>query len=141
MAINSYEELLVFQRADTLAHRVYDVLAAFPREELYGLVAQMKRAALSVPANIVEGSERRSTREFLQFLEIAKGSLFELEYFVKFSRRRGFLPEQDSNNLRQQISEVGKMLNGLINSLRGKTARRLLAASRQPLVTGTPGSS
>ena len=59
MAIKSYEELIVFQKADELAHRVYDALLGFPKEELYGLVAQMKRAALSVPANIVEGSERK----------------------------------------------------------------------------------
>lgn len=130
MAIKSYEELGVFQKADVLAHRVYDVLLGFPREELYGLVAQMKRAVLSVPANIVEGSERRSTREFLQFLEIAKGSLFELEYFVKFSRQRGFLPEPDSDELGQRIAEVGKLLNALINSLRRKTSHEPPAASR-----------
>jgi len=125
MTVKSYEELLVFQKADALAHRVYDALIGFPREELYGIVAQMKRAALSVPANIVEGSERRGTREFLQFLEIAKGSLFELEYFIKFSRQRGFLSKEDGEELGQLIIEIGKLLNALINSL-----RRKLAASR-----------
>jgi four helix bundle protein len=130
MAIKSYQDLLVFQKADALAHRVYDVLPGFPREELYGLVSQMKRAALSVPANIVEGSERRSTREFIQFLEIAKGSLFELDYFVKFSRQRGFLGEPDGDNLGQRIAEVGKLLNALINSLCGKIARRSLGTIR-----------
>ena len=84
----------------------------------------MKRAALSVPANIVEGSERRSTREFFQFLEIAKGSLFELEYFAKFSRQRGFLAAPDGSDLGQRIAEVGKLLNALINSLRLKTSAR-----------------
>jgi four helix bundle protein len=69
-------------------------------------------------------SERRSTREFLQFLEIAKGSLFELEYFVKFSRHRGFLPEPEASNLGQRIAEVGKLLNALINSLCRKLAAR-----------------
>jgi len=80
-----YRRLIVWQRSDELAFQVYVISKIFPREELFSLVSQMRRAAISVPANIVEGYSRDSNKEKIQFYNIAKGSLTELEYYLDFS--------------------------------------------------------
>jgi four helix bundle protein len=104
--------------ADELAFLVYQVTAGFPKEELYGLTSQMRRAAVSVPSNIVEGCARNSQSDFLRFLTIAFGSLRELHYQLGLSKRLGFLKNQDSSLIEPKVVEAEKVINGLIRSLR-----------------------
>jgi len=111
-----YRRLIVWQRADELAFQVYVISKTFPREELFSLVSQMRRAAISVPANIVEGYSRFNKKEKIQFYNIAKGSLTELEYYLDFSFRLGYLNKDQYNLLIKLRNEVGKLLNGFIKS-------------------------
>src|SRR5262245_60549676 len=104
--------------ADEVALLVYQVTAGFPREEIYGLTSQMRRAAVSVPSNIVEGCARMSQPEYLRFLYMAFGSQRELHYQLGLSKRLGFLCNQDSLLIEPKIVETEKVLNGLIRSLR-----------------------
>ena len=110
-----------WQHAHHLALEVYKYTAkGFPRDEQFGLVSQMRRAAVSIPANIAEGSGRAGTKEYLQFLYIAKGSLNELEYYVLLSVELGFVSIGTSGMLDNIRQEVGRTLNGLIASLKRK---------------------
>jgi len=104
--------------ADDLAVLVYQVTARFPREELYGLTSQMRRAAISIPSNIVEGCARDSQADYIRFLYIAFGSLRELHYQLSLSKRLGFLFNEDSSLIEPKVVETEKVLNGLIRSLR-----------------------
>ena len=113
-----YRKLKVFESVDDLAVRVYLVTGKFPREEMYGLATQMRRAAVSVPANIVEGSSRSSESEYLHFLDIAKGSLEELGYYIHLSHRLGLLDENENQGLQQDFSTCIKQLQALVNALR-----------------------
>jgi four helix bundle protein len=110
-----YKNLLVWQKAIALVTQVYVVTRSFPREELYGLTSQIRRAAVSVPSNIAEGQARRTTGEFRQFLGIAKGSLAELDTQLIIAENLGYLKE--AGTLFEQVAEVGRMLSGLICSL------------------------
>ena len=112
-----YKRLIVWQRADELAFRIYLATKRFPKEEMFGLISQMRRAALSVPANIVEGYSRTSKKEKVQFYNIAKGSLTELEYYLDFSRKLNYLNNNQYYLLIELRSEVGRLLNGFINSV------------------------
>jgi len=107
-----------FKLADELALLVYKVTARFPREELYGLTTQMRRAAVSVPSNIVEGCARDSQADYLRFLYIAFGSLRELHYQIRLSKRLGFVLNNDASLIEPTMIEAEKVLNGLIQSLR-----------------------
>ena len=113
-----HTKLRAFELADEVTVLVYRVTAEFPREELYGLTSQMRRAAVSVPSNIVEGYARDSQADYIRFLYIAFGSLRELHYQLSLSKRLGFLRNQDSSLLETKIVETEKVLNGLIQSLR-----------------------
>jgi len=95
---------------------VYRASASFPRDELYGITAQMRRAAVSVPANIAEGAARATDREFAHFLVMARGSLSELETHVIVAKELGFLAEDQA--LREEIDQVFKLVGGLLNSVR-----------------------
>ncbi len=114
-----YKNLKVFQVADDIVVRVYEVTASFPREEQFGLTSQMRRAAVSVTANIVEGAARHTDSEFAHFLNMSYGSLAELRYFLDLSKRLGFLAEQAHGPLAQQADEASRMLNGLMKTVRG----------------------
>jgi four helix bundle protein len=111
----SFRDLLVWQKAMTLVTQVYGATRSFPREELYGLTSQIRRAAVSVPSNIAEGQARPTRGEFRQFLGHAKGSLAELETQLLIAENLGFFREP--NNLSSQVAEVGRMLSGLMTSL------------------------
>ena len=117
--MRDHAKLRAFELADEVAVLVYRVTAGFPKEELYGLSSQMRRAAVSVPSNIVEGCARDSQADYLRFLYIAFGSLRELHYQLSLSKRLGFLVSQGSPLLEAKIVETEKVLNGLIRSLRG----------------------
>ena len=103
-----------------LAEMVYRVSAHFPAEERFGITGQVRRAAVSVAANIAEGAERHGSREFLNFLGIASGSLAETETFLLLAVRLRMVREEQVKPLLAQASEVGKMLNGLKRSLRSR---------------------
>jgi four helix bundle protein len=117
--LSSFQQLKVWKKAHRLVLRVYELTGKYPKDERYGLVSQMRRAAVSVPANIAEGFKRRSPREKTRFYNIAEGSLEELKYFFILSRDLGYLnTNQDELS---QADEIGRMLNGLITS----TERRI----------------
>ena len=117
-AMRDHTKLRAFELADEVAVLVYRVTAGFPREELYGLISQMRRAAVSVPSNIVEGCARDSQAEYLRLLYIAFGSLRELHYQLDLSKRLGFLRSEDASQVEPKIVETEKVLSGLIRAFR-----------------------
>ena len=116
--MRDHTKLRAFTLADEVVILIYRLTADFPREELYGLTSQMRRAAISVPSNIVEGCARDSQADYLRFLYIAFGSLRELHYQLNLSKRLNFFNNQDSPQIESKIIEAEKVLNGLIRSLR-----------------------
>ena len=118
MAVKDYRELIVWQKAMDLVEMVYRTTNAFPKTELYGLIAQIRRAAISIPSNIAEGQGRTTTRDFLNFLSIANGSLKEVETQVLISERLEYLGKGRQSELIQQTTEVGRLISGLKNSLK-----------------------
>ena len=116
--MRDHTKLKAFELADEVALLVYKITAGFPREELYGLTSQMRRAAVSVPSNIVEGCARDSQADYQRFLTIAFGSLRELHYQLSLSVRLGFLDGLDTSLIDAKIIEAEKVLNGLIRALR-----------------------
>ena len=120
--IKSYRDLLVWQRGMGLAKRIYRMTKTFPGDERFGLTSQMRRSAVSVPSNIAEGQARRSTKEFLQFLSHAEGSVAELDTQLILSTQLGYCNPQEVEDASALISELQKMLGSL---------RYKLAASQQ----------
>ena len=118
--VKDFAELAVWQKADELAHQVFDLTETFPKRYLFDLTSQLRRAALSVPANIVEGSASLHTRELLQSLNIARKSIREAQYFLRFAARRELLPVSQHESLSTGYEEVHRMLNGLTRSLKGR---------------------
>ena len=116
--MRDHTKLRAFELADELAMLVYQITAEFPKEELFGLTSQIRRAAVSVASNIVEGCARDSEADYLRFLNIAFGSLRELHYQLNLSKRLGFLPNEDSSLIEPKVVETEKVLNGLIRALR-----------------------
>jgi four helix bundle protein len=100
---------------------IYRLTATFPREEMFGLTSQIRRASVSIPSNIAEGKGRYSQRDFLHFLMQARGSVNEVETQFLLAQDLGYLPDKQTDQLLSQSKELGKILNGLISSLR-KTA-------------------
>ena len=114
---HSYRELLVWQKSMTLVKCIYQETRAFPKEEIYGLTSQMRRAAVSVPCNIAEGQGRASKKEFRQFLSMSRGSLLELETQLQIAADLGFLSAESRSQLVDKTAELLRMLNGLMGSL------------------------
>ena len=106
----NYKELIVWQKSDELAFEVYRITKKFPRDEIYGLTSQLRRAALSVPTNIVEGYARKGDKELARFINISIGSLAEVEYLLEFSKRLGYIIEKDYVKIENLRDEVGKLL-------------------------------
>ena len=121
ITIRSHRDLIVWQKAMVLVTDVYSLTKTFPREEIYGLTAQIRRAAASVPANIAEGQGRRLGREFHQFLGNARGSLLELDTHLELALRVGYLSGEQHVSIRQKLDEVGRLLNGLMRSISSET--------------------
>lgn len=107
-------DIKAWQKADDLAVDVYETTKSFPRYQLYSLTNQMQRAAVSVAANIAEGSGRRTPRDYIRFLYIAKGSLTELEYYIHLAKRLGYLTEEDHQRLDALQDETARILTGFI---------------------------
>lgn len=120
----SHRDLTVWQVSmDLVETVVYRLSGSWPNHELYGLVSQARRATVSVPANIAEGAGRRTTGEFIQFVGIARGSLAEVETLIVLAGRLGYLEKQAMDHLLADIAEIGRMLTGLMQSLRDRQAR------------------
>ena len=120
MAVKDYRELIVWQKAMDLVELLYRRTRSFPKEELYGLTAQMRRAAVSIPSNIAEGQARRTTRDFIHFLSIARGSLKELETQIIISHRLGYINDAQQSELVAATEEVSRLISGLNRSLNQK---------------------
>src|SRR5689334_19682136 len=116
--MRDHTKLRAFELADEIAFLIYQTTQEFPKEEIYGLTSQMRRAAISIPSNIVEGCARESQTEYLRFLEIAFGSLRELHYQLSFSKRLGYCDKQDVSDYDSKIVEAEKVLGALIRSIR-----------------------
>jgi four helix bundle protein len=115
-----YRKLKTYHLADELVVQVYTRTKHFPQEETFGLKSQMRRAAVSIPANIAEGAGRRTLREYINFLGLASGSLSELTYYIELTRRLGYISTQDHSQLCQQAEETSRALHGLIQALEKK---------------------
>jgi four helix bundle protein len=114
----SYRDLVAWQQAMDLVTAIYQITRCFPKEELYGLTSQLRRAAVSIPSNIAEGQGRRGAAEFRHFLGQARGSLMELETQVLIAERLCYVQPDPAAQILLQAAELGRVLNGLLNSLR-----------------------
>jgi four helix bundle protein len=114
----NFKELLVWQKSINFVTEIYELTNDFPKNEMYGLISQIRRASISIPSNIAEGNSRRSVADYLQFLKIAIGSCAEVETQLIIAQNLKFLNEEHYLKLNRDIIEISKMLNGLINSLK-----------------------
>jgi four helix bundle protein len=130
--VRDYTKIKAWQLADDLTVSVYECTQSFPREEVYGLTSQLRRAFYSVPANIVEGASRESKRDYLHFLYIARGSLSEAQYFIDLARRLKYLSGEDADTLHEQTRLAFGCLHGLIGSVEkeaGKVSKVIATAT------------
>jgi four helix bundle protein len=124
MKVRKYSELIAWRKAMDLVQQVYKATKHFPREEMYGLTSQLRRAAVSVPSNIAEGQGRKTTNEFVHRLAIAYGSLMEVETQLLIAERLRYLGTGDIARLMDQAGEVGRVINGLSASLSKRVSER-----------------
>ncbi|WP_200808942.1 four helix bundle protein [Brevundimonas sp. SH203] len=117
VALRSHRDLKVWQIALDMTETLYRTTADWPKSEQYGLVSQVRRAAVSVPANIAEGAGRRTSGEFAHFIGIARGSLAELETLLIIARRLGYIEEPSFRAIMDDLFELGRMTTGLLKSL------------------------
>jgi four helix bundle protein len=115
--ISSYRQLEIWQKSMGLVNKIYQISSTFPKEEIFGLTSQIRRAAISIPANIAEGWGRRLTKEFIQFLRIARGSLLELETHLLIAKNLSYIEAEIMDELLPKSEEINKMINGMISSL------------------------
>ncbi|MCQ2975821.1 MAG: four helix bundle protein [Bacteroidales bacterium] len=116
--IKSYKELIVWQKSISLVEYIYCILQQYPKDELYGIISQMKRASISIPSNISEGFGRHSKNDFAKFLLIARGSLFELQTQIELSLRLNFINKNQYDNFNSLSTDVEKLLNGLLSKIK-----------------------
>lgn len=119
-SVKSYRDLQVWQKARVLVSEVYKISGSFPREEMYGLTSQLRRAVVSVPSNIAEGSSKGSTREYIRFLNISYGSLCEAETQLYLAFDLGFITMEQLEELLNKTNELGRMTHGLLRALEQK---------------------
>lgn len=116
--VNSYRDLLVWQKAMTLVTDVYAVTQAFPSTEVYGLTSQIRRCAVSIPSNIAEGYGRNATGDYKRFLQMAVGSLFELQTQIEIAHNLNYITKDGYEAFAQKTYELDKMLYSLINKIK-----------------------
>jgi four helix bundle protein len=119
--MRNFRELKIWQKAHNLVLRVYKSTRKFPKEELYGLISQMRRAGVSIPANIAEGCGKKGDADFARFLQISMGSASELEYYFLLSQDLGYLSVEESQNLTADVTEIKRMLTSFIQKLTNKS--------------------
>jgi len=134
MAVTHYKDLIVWQKAIDLVCLIYETTKAFPKEEIYGLTNQLRRAAVSVPSNIAEGQARKSTAEFRHFLSIARGSMAELETQLIIASRLNYLNESRLKEIMAIHEEISKMIYSIMAKL--ATDHSSLTTSPSSLATG-----
>jgi four helix bundle protein len=120
MPQGGYKDLIAWKKGMELVAIIYDATDGFPSHEQFGLVSQLRRAAVSVPSNIAEGKAHYSNRDFVRFLRHARGSLAEIETQVLIAEQRKYLTDATAAKLSQQLDELGRILSGLINSLKDR---------------------
>ena len=118
--VRKYE---VFRRADGLVLEVYKLTASFPNSEMFGLTAQMRRAAYSIPMNLAEGAARSGAKEFAQFINVAVGSCEEVRYQIHLATALGYVPAETARTLDADYEEVKKVLAGLLARVTGRSAK------------------
>ncbi len=121
----SYRDIEAGQRAIELVVDIYSCTRSFPREEVYGLAGQLRRAAVSVPSNIAEGKGRRTDKEFLLFLHHARGSVFEVETQLTIAGLLGYIPETEVRRLGNSAGEIARMLCGLIKAISSSESKQV----------------
>ena len=121
--VQSFRDLLVWQKSIKLSVSIYRLTQGFPREELYGLISQIRRAAVSIPSNIAEGHGRLGTGEYRQFLGIARGSNFELQTQLEIARALQYGNPKLIDEAEGLSFEVGKMISGILNAIKDKVRR------------------
>jgi len=138
--VKNYKELVVWQKAKEFAVAIYRATEAFPKTERFGLTSQLQRSAVSVPANIAEGWGRGSTKEYIQFLTVARGSLMELETHLIISGDLGYLKPSQLEQSQRQVESIGQMLNRLIQALqsRREPSAKPGAGKPDPKVSANP---
>jgi len=136
--MTDYTKIEAWKMADDLTVAVYEQTRSFPREEIYGLTSQLRRASYSVPANIVEGSSRDTKKDYLHFLYIARSSLSETQYFIHLAGRLGYLPSKEVDALQSQTKLVFGCLHGLVQAVEKEVGRlgKLAATVTSLLVLG-----
>jgi four helix bundle protein len=134
--LKSYRDLDVWKKSSCVVLDVYRATNLFPRSEQFGIVSQLRRAAYSIPANIAEGFGRRSTKELIQFLSIANGSLEELRSFLQLSQDLRYLSPADREKIEAELKSVSQMIEAL-----GRSLKRRLTDGKQHSVTNQPGSA
>ena len=115
--MRDYRNIVAWQKADDLTVAVYEATKTFPKDEVYSLTSQIRRAAYSIPANIAEGASRNSLKDYLHFLYIARGSASEVAYFIHLSKRLGYFKADADAQLSAQADETSRVLTGLIRSV------------------------
>jgi len=121
--MRDYTKIEAWKRSDDLTVAIYERTRTFPKEEIYGLTSQLRRATYSVPANVVEGSARESKRDYLHFLCIARGSLSETQYFLHLSHRLGYLSDSHYQILGEQVKVTFRCLHGLIQAVERESTK------------------
>ena len=122
--MDKYKNLKVWVEAYNLSLLIYKTTQHFPKEEMFGVVSQLRRSIISVAANIAEGKGRFSQKELVRYLFIARGSLFETEYYIRISKDLGYLEEKDFREIQEKVNLVGKLINGLIRSIKEPASRK-----------------
>ena len=115
--MESFRDLIVWQKGMMMVKSIYDKTRGFPKEEIFGLRMQLRRCAVSVPSNIAEGSSRTLNKDFNRFLEYSQGSLYEMQTQIIISTKRKFISEESSENIENQITELQKMVSGFQKTL------------------------
>lgn len=117
ITVRNYQDLIVWQKSLEFTIAIYRYTKTFPKEETYGLISQMRRAAVSISSNIAEGQTRHTVKQFFQFLSIARGSLSELETQIILTYRLNYISEDTKNELLKTAEEIGRMLSSLMKNL------------------------
>ena len=130
--IKSFEDLVVWKKAHDVVLIIYKLLEKFPKEEKYRIIDQLVRAVVSIPTNISEGFGRYTNKDYVHFLIIARGSVSEVKYLVLLSKDLRYISITEYNELKKELDDIGKMINGLINSLRNKQSNESNPKSLNP---------